>query len=1047
MKSSGSISGFYKFIFKFSSIIIFAASVLNAQSVEDRITQIISQMTLQEKILQLHQEGGFNTADNTRLNIPGIIMSDGPHGVRNGYATSFPVSIGMAATWDANLINQVGAAMGQEFRGKGINQMLGPSMDICRDPRYGRSPESGGEDSYLTAQITLSLIKGAQSVGCMATAKHYNANGKENNRTNNNVIISQRNLIEEFGINFRSAVQDGGAFSVMNAYNLINGQKCAENYNLLTTILRNDWGFPFYVVSDWGSIWNSQNAIIAGCNIDMGDSKYQTDLYNLVIGGSVTTATIDDAVKKVLRTKILAGMMNGYLPGDPADVNSTAHKQLCLQAGRESLVLLKNQNNILPLNKNTVQKILVVGPSAAVCQTDASGSSWVSPFYSVAPVDGLINKIGSAKVLYSKGCDINSSDTSGFADALSKAASADYVIYVGGLDGTQEGEGFDRVGGSINLPGQQQSLINRLSSVNKNLICVIESGGICGLNDCIQNIKGLIYGFYPGQEGGNAIAGVIFGDYNPGGKLPVTMPLSDLQLPDYNLNYDDDYGCGYRWFDKMNLTPQFAFGFGLSYTSFSYSNLQISPASAPMGQIISVSADVTNAGSLSGDEVVQLYLSDTTTSITMPLKQLKGFQRINLVPGETKTVIFQISPNELYYFDETANAYKVHPGTYSVMVGGSSDNLPLTGNFSLTQADLKPDLKIANIYTVPPYPIKSDTVQFLATIINRGTGASPEGVIHNVTFSLNGQEICTSTEFNHSIPAGGMALVYGNASVNGSNSWIAANTGSYNVQATVNVGGIISETTDTNNTASKVLKVYNTPPVNLALKKLVTASSIENSTLGGSNAVDGDLTTRWSSQFSDPQYIIVDLGSVQQFNEIILVWETAYGKEYLVQTSNDDVTWITLSHVTNGSGGTEKIVLQGNARFVRIYGIKRATQWGYSLYEVEIYNDPNITSIEPNKIDDNIPTKFVLYNNYPNPFNPTTTIEYDVAKAGFVKIEIFNCLGELISTPVNSYLNPGRYNFTWSGKDANGNYLPSGIYFYRLSSPGVNLIKKMLMLK
>ncbi len=312
------------------------SAALHAQTVEERISRLLRQMTLEEKIKQLHQEGGFNTADNTRLRIPGFFMADGPHGVREGLATCFPVGIAMAATWDPELVQRIGVAMGKEFRGKGKHQALGPCLDLTRDPRNGRSPESGGEDPYLCAQITTALVQGIQSTPCIATVKHFNGVNRQENRHNLNVMISQRLLMEHYGLNFRNAVQRGGAMSVMNAYNLINGQKCAQNPNLLTTILREKWGFPYYVVSDWGSIWSSELAIEAGCNICMGSDLYQRDLLNLVRAGAVTEATIDAAVRNVLRTKIMAGMLDYYPPGDPNDVNSPAHQRLALEAARKS---------------------------------------------------------------------------------------------------------------------------------------------------------------------------------------------------------------------------------------------------------------------------------------------------------------------------------------------------------------------------------------------------------------------------------------------------------------------------------------------------------------------------------------------------------------------------------------------------------------------------------------------------------------------------------------------------------------------------------------
>lgn len=1013
-----------------------------SQTLDDRVNSILDQMTLQEKILQLHKAGGFNTADNIRLGIPGFVMADGPHGVRDGFATSFPVGISMAATWDRDLIYRVGLAMGEEFKGKGKHQALGPCMDLNRDPRNGRSPESGGEDPYLISQITSHLIKGIQDAGVIATAKHYNGVNKQIGRTSNNITVSERLLFEHYGLNFRTAVQEGGVMSVMNAYNLSNGEKCAENHHLLTDILRTHWGFPFYVVSDWSSIWNSENAINAGCNICMGSDNYENDLLNLVQGGSVSEDVIDDAVIKVLRTKILAGMLDYYPKGNPNDVNNLAHQQLCLEAGRESIILLKNEDNLLPLNKETITKVAVIGPSANVGQLDGSGSSYVTPYYSISPKEGIEDKIGVDKVSYAKGCDINSANTGGFQEALDLAAASDVVIYFGGLDGSQEGEGFDRVGSSTVLPGKQLDLINQLAAVNSNIIVVMESGGVCSINSAIGNIKSLIYAFYPGQEGGNALVDAIFGDYNPGGKMPVTMPKSDAQLPDWNNNFNDDYGCGYRWYDKQNIIPEFSFGFGLSYTTFEYNNLIITPSSAPLGEIISVSVDVKNTGAMAGDEVVQLYVSDTEASIEMPLKQLKDFKRINLQPGETKSVIFYLTPEAFYYFDDSFSSYQLEPGIYNIKVGGSSDNLPLSNNLNLLSADPKPDLRITNIKCFPPYPMKGEKVVFLAMIKNEGTGPSQQGVNHKVNFKVNGTEISSSVELTEPIPVGSIRLVCANVDNTGSNWWIAGESGTYEVEAVVDPDNFIDETTETNNSKTRQLEVFNKPPENLSLEKDVVVSSIEGTGLEGKNAVDGSLSTRWSSQFSDPQFIYIDLGEVQHIDQIDLVWEAAYGKEYKIDISDDANNWTTIEHVSNGDGSTDRILTSSDARYVRMYGIQRGTEWGYSLYEFEIYDlSDTVTSIKENQSGFN-DLKFELKNNYPNPFNPATDIQYTVGRSDFVSVKVYDILGKEVQILVNEYQKPGNYNILFNGRT-----LPSGVYFYCLQTSSSTETKKMVLLK
>jgi beta-glucosidase len=1023
---------------------------LFAQSLDEKINELISKMTLAEKVKQLHQEGSFNTADNARLNIPGFVMADGPHGVRNGRATSFPVGMGMAATWDVDVAYKVGEAMGKEFRGKGIHQALGPCLDLTLDPRNGRSPESTGEDPYLNSKINTAFVRGIQSTPAIATIKHFYTEYRQNGRTTNNYTLSQRNLLEQHGLQFREAIQNGGAFSVMSSYNSLNGTSAAKNSTLLTTNLRTKWGFPFYVVSDWNSIYSApENALKAGCDIEMGSTLYQdatTGILNLVNTGKLAESVVDNAVRRILRTKFLSGMMDYYPQGNPGDINSTTHQLLTLEAGMKSLVLLKNQDNILPLNKTTLNKIAVIGPNAGVMQTDGSGSSWVDPFYKVSPKEGIEKYVGASRVLYAKGCEIDGTTyASDFGNVLTYASQADVVVFFGGLDKTQEGEGFDRVNNSIELPGKQKDLIKLLASANKNIIVVLISGGICTVTPFINDIKGLLYGFYPGQEGGNAIAQVLFGDHNPSGKLPVSMPINDSQLPDRSSNnLDNNIGGGYRWLDKNNAVPQFAFGYGLSYTTFSFSNFKMSHSAwAFWDDKMWISVDVTNSGSRAGEEVVQFYISGSTGFISRNKKDLKGFQKIYLEPGQTKTVKFDITPNELYYFRQQSNSYEIDPGPYTFYVGNSSDNLVFNGKFDIRNRPPKPDLQIANIYTVPRYPLEGDKVIFLATILNRGTGPSPASTFHEVSFKVNGKLVSRSVSLIDSIPKGGMALVCGNVGEttdNKINYWVAEKPGTYTIEAAIDDKGSITEMDETNNAKSKTFLVYNKPAVNLALKRSVTTSSIESLDLVGDNAVDGSYASRWSSKFSDPQTFVVDLGTQQTFNEIRINWEAAYGKEYVLETSGDGNIWKRIVEQKNGEGNVEKWSVNETARYIRLIGTKRGTQYGYSIFEFEVYNQ-TVSGISE---EENLPFKFSLSNNYPNPFNPETTIEYTIPKATNVEIKIYDILGREITTLVNEFKQAGKY----ASKFSAGNLkLSSGIYFYRMSIEGFTLVKKMTLLK
>jgi beta-glucosidase len=1007
-----------------------------AQTVEERIDTLLNRMTTAEKIAQINQESYFNTPDNIRLGIPGFFMADGPHGVRDGMATCFPVGIAMASMWDANLARQIGVAMGKEFRGKGKHQALGPCLDIDRDPRNGRSPETGGEDPYLCAQITTAVVKGIQSTPCIATVKHYNANHRENGRTTNNIIAARRVLNEPAGLAFRTAVQQGGAMCVMNAYNLINGEWCAENYTLLTTILRKQWGFPFYVVSDWGSITNAERAINAGCDICMGSDLYKNNLPSLLSSGAVSDSVLNNAVRRVLRTKIFAGMLDYQPSGDKNDVNSSDHQKLCLEAGRKSIVLLKNQDQILPISKN-INSVALIGPSAAVAQIDGGGSSYVTPYYTVSPRQGIENKIGAEKVLYAKGCDINSTSTSGFAAAVNYASTADVVVYCGGLNQSQEGEGADRSGGSTSLLGKQQDLINALAAANPNLIVVIFSGGICSLNRCIDTIKGLIYTFYPGQEGGNALADVLFGDYNPGGKLPVTMPVNDAQLPAWNDDLNDDYGCGYRWYDKMEYIPQFAFGYGLSYTTFSCTNLRLFPLSVAPGEPVTIRVDVKNTGMRSGDEVVQLYLSHPESILPMPVKELKSFKRLTLDPDQTSAIEFKLSADELYYYNETSNTYEVEPGQYTVRVGNSSDNLLLSGSFEVRNSTRKPDLLITNIRMVPPYPLPGQKVIFYASVKNAGS-APTAGSQPKILFTIKGRQVSWSGNFTDSIPAGGMALICGNAGPNGDNTWTASTVGTFNVEATIDPYHTLDECVENNNVFSSQFSVYPFPPQNLALHKSVIVSSVRQAGYEGANAVDGYETTQWRSAPSDPQFITVDIGANEYISDVVLRWG-AKASEYYLQISDDSLIWKDVKHVTGNNSWEDQISVGLSARFVRMLGIQRqVAQQGYYIKEFQIFSPAS-----SGPYTDLRPTDFLLSNNYPNPFNPSTVIEFTLSERGYTTLKVYNILGQEIAILFDRIAEAGKqYQVKFLAQG-----LPSGIYFAVLESGKKLSCKSMVLIR
>ncbi|MGB0930650.1 MAG: glycoside hydrolase family 3 C-terminal domain-containing protein [Chitinophagales bacterium] len=1022
-----------KFLFFLSFLLpSLSLSAQEPKTIDQQLDDIIAEMSIEEKIYQLTSNTFFTTGDNSRLGIPGFVMSDGPHGVRFGGATAFPTGIAQAATWDVDFIEEMSKAMAEEFWAKGKHQQLGPCLDLCRDPRNGRSPETLGEDPYLAAKIGTAIVKGIQQTPVVATAKHFNLVNKQQYRHNSHTTISERMLMEHYGLSFKNVVQEAGVLSVMNAYNLINNVYCSESPYLLQTILRERWGFPFYVVSDWGAVHNTEKAIEAGTDICMGSEHYQNDLQPLLNSGAISMANIDNAVRNVLRTKFLSGMLGNYPRPSEAAAQTEAHEAIALEAGRKALVLLKNEDNILPLDPNSITKIALIGPSANKAQLDGFGSSWVEPNYTVSPREGIANIIGASKITYAKGCDINSTSEAGFAAAKEAAANADVVIFVGGLDDTQEGEGYgdrpeyDRKGGSIDLPGKQQKLINELAAVNEKVIVVLKSGGICGINESIDNMKGLMYAFYPGQEGGNAIAEALFGAYNPGGKLPVTYPKNDEQLPVWNDDFDDDFGCGYRWFDQFSTVPEFAFGFGLSYTDFTYSNLQLSATNIEAGKSIEVSVDVTNSGEVAGDEVAQMYLTDKEASVWMPKKQLKGFERIVLEAGETKTVIFRLAAEDFYFWNETTKNYEIEAGNFTAKVGGSSDNLLLQADFEITEAAPKPDLSISKVLTSPRFPLVGDEVRFLAMVKNEGTKAFEAGQATQIDFAIEGQVVASTNLSALSIPVGGMKMVEVAADF-----WTAEESGLVEVTATIDGSNTVEETLEGNNQIVQTFEVYDESDSgfqpNIALLKPVYASSSESNELTPPNAVDGSYNTRWASLFSDPQYLIVSLQNLYELNNITLHWEAAFSTKYSLSVSTDSTNWTKVIDISNGNGGLDSHDLANvTAKYIRFDGLTRGTIYGHSFYELEAFGKlvDETTDIEGL---DYAPIRF-----FPNPAKGVLNVAGLDASTAY-ELQLYSTDGKLVLQ---------KKMEGDSAVDISG--LEAGQYVAELKGGGLTVVKKVV---
>lgn len=665
-----------------------------SKEIEESITSLLSQMTLEEKCSILHGSTMFDSPGIERLNIPPFNMSDGPHGVYSAPipTTVFPSSIALAASWDTEYMETVGAAMGKEFKAAGKNMALSPAVDLGRDPRNGRASETIGEDPFLGGKIGAALSRGLQSNNIIATVKHFIAQNHDGDRTKANPTMDKRTMRELYGLVFKIVIEEGEVYSVMSAYNLVNGLHCSQYDEILTQMLRKEWGFKYFVVSDWYGTYDEPEKLInAGLDLEMPHHHHFKGMQEAVEKGKVSMETLDLAVRRTMRARFQSGLMDPKCPkANTADIDSAENRKINLEAAKKSIVLLKNSENILPLKKTGT--IALIGPNADSLPITSFGSSEIlNPAYKISTRQGISNIAPLIQVKYERGCDINSPDTSGYDAAKIAAKNADTVVFVGGLDSSQEGESYqvrknlDRTGGSVMIPGQQAALILELAATNPNLIVILQSGGIVSVGHTLEKIKGLVYAWYCGGAGGDAIAQVLFGDYNPAGKLPIVMPVDDSQLPEWkNLDFTNDHiaGFGYRRFDKTGEIPLFNFGHGLSYATFEYSNIKVSSEFVDGDKGVQVCVDVRNNGGRDGEEVVQLYLS-AKVSVAMPLKQLKGFQRVKLSVGESKKVGFVLGPKEMCYWSEQISHYFVEKGKYVARVGGSSDNLPLEIGFEV----------------------------------------------------------------------------------------------------------------------------------------------------------------------------------------------------------------------------------------------------------------------------------------------------------------------------------------------------------------------------
>ena len=707
---------------------LLTAAQLTAQTKMDtaaKINQLIKQMTLEEKVRMIHASSSFTTGGVARLGIPEIVTSDGPHGVRpehgRGWSltnnsldsgTYLPTGVCLAATWNPGLGYAFGSVLGSEAKYRGKQMILGPGINIIRTPLNGRNFEYQSEDPFLVSKMVVGYIKGVQDQGISACVKHFAANNQEVKRHTIDVHMSERALREIYFPGFKAAVQEAGVYTVMASYNKFRGQWASENYYLLTQVLRKEWGFKGIAISDWDAITSTAQPIWNGLDIEMGTdlrNRNNPDYGKFYLGDTVLSLVksnripeylLDEKVRRILGVMFKIGMIEGKQV--PAGVyNTKEHQQTAEKIAEEGIVLLKNEQNILPLNRSVIKSIAVIGYNAERKQAMGGGSSQVRAFYEVTPLAGIQALAGkNIAISYAPGYEIKRGGTANAAliqQAVEAAAKAEVTILVTGWthgydysvwkDNAYDAEDTDKP--DMQMPFGQDELIKAVLKANPKTIVVLMGGGAIDMSGWVNNAPAIMQAWYPGMEGGTALAKLIFGDANPSGKLPMTFPKKLEDHPAHKLGeypgnqgyvyYYDDIYVGYRYFDTYKVEPQFAFGHGLSYTSFEYSNIKLTAR----GKAVEVTFSIKNTGKQAGAEVAQLYVKQERSTLPRPEKELKGFDKVFLQPGESKTVTIKLDENAFSYYSDISHVWVKEKGVFDIQVGSSSRMLKLTSKINM----------------------------------------------------------------------------------------------------------------------------------------------------------------------------------------------------------------------------------------------------------------------------------------------------------------------------------------------------------------------------
>lgn len=692
---------------------------------EKRIEKLIKKMTLEEKVGLLHGNSKFYVAGVERLGIPEWSLSDGPHGVRaeinrhdwayagwtNDSASYFPTGTAFAAAWNPELAYRRGEVLGEEARWRKKDVLLGPGVNIIRSPLCGRNFEYMSEDPYMNSVLAVAYIKGLQSRDVACSVKHFAVNNQETNRTTVDVECSERALREIYLPAFKAAVQEGGALTVMAAYNKFRGEFCAENNYLVRKILRNEWGFDGVYVTDWGAAHSTVPSMEAGLDVEMGtlidkyeDWYYANPLIEAVKSGKVPMSLVDEKVGDVLRVMIKTNVLDPKKRFGPGSMNTKEHQQATYDAAAEAIVLLKNQNNLLPLDFSSIKSLAVIGDNATRKHSNGGLSSEIKAVYEVTPLEALRAKWGDkVDIRFAQGYEklstfvegSNNGQSSGTfssktqeSDALLKEAvevarTSDVALLVCGLNHDYDTESFDRL--NMDIPYGQVELIQEVVKANPRTIVVMIAGSPLNMAAVDICSPAIVWAWFNGMEGGNALVDVLSGKVNPSGKMPFTTPVSLDQSPahalgnfpgrDLKVNYEEDILVGYRWFDTKGLPVVYPFGYGLSYTTFDYSNLNTDKETYDQADTIQATFTLTNTGDREGAEVAQLYVSDPVCSVMRPVKELKGFKKVFLKPGESRRITLDIPVSSLAFYSEAQSQFVVEPGEFILQLGASASDI------------------------------------------------------------------------------------------------------------------------------------------------------------------------------------------------------------------------------------------------------------------------------------------------------------------------------------------------------------------------------------